>query len=444
MLNVLIADDDAQMRTYIREALDSKEYNFIEFDPLGQSYNNIKDLSIDIAIIDIYMPKIDGFSLKEKLVKSNILMETIFISGKEEDSLSVAAFEEGGHSFLTKPISAFQLRSTFSAAVHVRKVKGAVEQDINNNTCDKNENKKFCSLPKNIKNLISTYGPMDVPVLITGESGCGKEVVAECLHAHSQKSDNVLVSINCAALSPTLIESELFGHKAGAFTGATEDKEGFFDVAKDGTLFLDEVGDLPVNLQSKLLRVLDRNEFIPVGSTKIKKTNARILSATNRDLTKMIKNKTFRSDLYYRLHGVNIALKALREQKDRIPILISFFMEDSGNTFAKEAMDYMVELPWRGNIRELKTVCEILKMTKSRLIKKEDVVALTGPMNKVPTEKTSNVTYKEFKDNVMAPKEKEFFKKLLKDSRGNISQVARLSGLSRRYLYNKLKDLSLL
>lgn len=443
MINVLIADDDAQMRTYIKEALNSEEYNFIEFNPLT-SIETIPRLSVDVALIDICMPRIDGFELRKELIKKNPLMEVIFISGGEDESLPVQAFEEGGHSFLTKPISAFQLRSSFKAAIHIRNLKSDITISDNNCICGSDHINKPCYHPVNIKNQISTYGPLSVPVLITGESGSGKEVVAECLHKHSLKKDNKLISLNCAALSSTLIESELFGHEAGSFTGASKEKHGYFEVAKDGTLFLDEVGELPLELQAKLLRVLDKKEFVPVGSTSIKKTNARIISATNRDLTKMVVDGSFRSDLYYRLHGVNIFLKPLREQVERIPFLTSLFFEDSTISLSEEALKHMSVLPWRGNIRELKTVCEILKATCNKLITKEDVVALTGEINKVKKKSKDPRTYKEFKDTVMAPKEKIFFNKLLKESRGNISKVARVSGLSRRYLYDKLKDLDLL
>lgn len=441
MINVLIADDDKQMRTFIKEAIYSKDYNFYEYDPFKHD-ESIFETTFDIALIDIFMPRINGFQLKKILTKKNPFLEIIFISGEENELLSTQAVEEGCLSFLTKPITISQLKSSFKAAVHIRNIKNNTSNKSDINICDFDDSKS-CYHPLNIKNQIVTYGPLNLPVLITGESGSGKEVVAECLHKHSLKSEHNMISINCAALSSSLIESELFGHTSGAFTGAVKEKLGYFEIASKGTLFLDEIGELPLDLQTKLLRVLDKGEFTPVGSTVSKKTNTRIISATNRDLSKMVKNGKFRSDLYYRLHGVHISLKPLRKLKERIPFLISLFLKNN-YSLSEEALEFMSNLQWRGNVRELKTICEILNATCTKIITKDDIVSITGDPDDNSKDSRVPITYQEFKDKIMLPKEKIFFKNMLKETRGNISQVARISGLSRRYLYNKLKYLDLL
>ncbi len=440
--NILIADDEELMRLFIKDALSNGIDNIIEYNP--DNVDMIPDESIDVALIDIYMPFISGFELHKKLLERSPEMETIFISGKEDESLSEQVIEEGGHTFLTKPLSPLQVRSSVKAALYLRKLKNNGGQSSESCIDEKNGNKKMCCQPLDVKNLINTYAPLDVPILITGESGSGKEVVAECIHRHSSRCKCDMISLNCAALSPSLIESELFGHTAGSFTGASKSKSGYFEVADGGSLFLDEIGELPLELQAKLLRVLDKSEFVPVGSTTPKKIDIRIISATNKDLTEMVKQGTFRSDLYYRLHGANISLKPLREEKERIPLLVSFFFHDSKCVIGSEALNYMESLEWEGNIRELKTVCEILKATCTNTVTREDIISLTGTIGTKVSDTVLDESYKDFKDHVVLPKERLYFENLLNKCRGNISQVSRISGISRRHLYDKLNSLDLI
>lgn len=442
LANILIADDEELMRLFIKDALSNGINNISEYDP--DNGGPIPDETFDVALIDIYMPNISGFELHKKLLEKSPDMEVIFISGKDDESLSEQVIEEGGHTFLTKPISPVQVRSSVKAALYLRKLKGSNTQNSEICIDSKDDLQKMCCQSRDVKNLINTYAPLDVPILITGESGSGKEVVAECIHRHSSRHSNDMISLNCAALSPSLIESELFGHTAGSFTGASKSKSGYFEVADGGTLFLDEIGELPLELQAKLLRVLDKNEFVPVGSTTPKKVDIRIISATNRDLTEMVKEGTFRSDLYYRLHGANISLKPLREEKERIPKLVSYFFKDSNSVVGTEALDYMSSLEWDGNIRELKTVCEILKATCNNTVSRDDIVSLTGSIGTKVSEPIMDETYKDFKDHVVLPKERKYFENLLNKCRGNISQVSRISGISRRHLYDKLNSLDLI
>lgn len=445
MANILIADDEELMRKLMSAALSQYEDNIIMFDP-EKDFNNIPQESLDVALIDIYMPNISGFKLHKKLLERSPEMETIFISGRDDEKLSEEVVEKGGYTFITKPFTPSQIKSSVKAALYIRNLKSNKE---NNNklcvNCSSDEN-EFCCQPENVRAFIDIYGPMDIPVLISGESGSGKEVVAHCIHKHSKRKKNDMVSLNCAALSPTLIESELFGHKAGSFTGASKNKAGYFEVADNGTLFLDEIGELPLELQAKLLRVLDRNEIVPVGSTTPKKINVRVISATNRNLVEMINKGEFRSDLYYRLHGAEISLKPLREQKDRIPFLASLFVNAGSCTLTNDGADYLASLEWEGNIRELRTVCEILKSTCNSTITKNDIKRLISSIGikESGIEDTTIETYQEFKDHIVIPREKEYFESLLTKYRGNISQVSRISGISRRHLYDKLSSLDLI
>lgn len=445
MANILIADDEELMRKLMSEALGQTEDNIIMFDP-EKDYDNIPQESLDVALIDIYMPNISGFKLHKKLLEYSPDMETIFISGMDDENLSEDVVEVGGYTFLTKPFTPTQIKSSVKAALYIRNLKSNKENVSNlcvNCGADENE---LCSQPENVRAFIDVYGPMDIPVLISGESGSGKEVVAHCIHKHSERRKNDMVSLNCAALSPSLIESELFGHKAGSFTGASKNKAGYFEVADNGTLFLDEIGELPLELQAKLLRVLDRNEIVPVGSTTPKKINVRVISATNRNLVEMINRGEFRSDLYYRLHGAEISLKPLREQKDRIPFLASLFINGSSCTLTNDGANYLASLEWEGNIRELRTVCEILKSTCNSTITKNDIKRLISSIGikESGIEDSTIETYQEFKDHIVTPREKEYFESLLTKYRGNISQVSRVSGISRRHLYDKLSSFGLI
>lgn len=441
MANILVADDEELMRLFIKDALANGIDNVVDYDPVVHK-GKLPEGEFDVALIDIYMPNINGFELHKQLLENSPKMEVIFISGKEDESLSEQVIEEGGHTFLTKPISPIQVRSSVKAALYLRSLKSKTETQ--NNKCIHSNKDISCLQSLDVRNLINTYAPLDIPILITGESGSGKEVVAQCIHRHSSRKDNEMISLNCAALSPSLIESELFGHTAGSFTGASKAKAGYFEVADGGTLFLDEIGELPLELQAKLLRVLDKSEFVPVGSTTPKKVNVRIISATNRDLTTMIKDGAFRSDLYYRLHGASITLKPLRDQRDRIPFLASLFVNNDECTITNDASNYLSTLNWEGNIRELKTVCEILKATCKGIVSKENVIALTGTIGTSDQNDHLHGTYQDFKDSIVAPKEKEYFENLLNNARGNISQVSRVSGISRRHLYDKLSSLGLI
>jgi transcriptional regulator with PAS, ATPase and Fis domain len=278
-------------------------------------------------------------------------------------------------------------------------------------------------------------------VLITGESGTGKEVVARCAHNYSRRAREKFTAINCAGFTASLIESELFGHAQGAFTGATKTRHGYFEVTNGGTLFLDEIGDLPLELQSRLLRVLDKGEYNRVGETEVRRTDVRVISATNRDLNAMVSEGRFRADLFYRLRGAHIALAPLREHKEDIAPLVSHFLGDEPFAIAPDAMDALQSFDWPGNIRELKmTIAGLKGMAQGKIITGECVERILGLRRSGPGTTEQPLSYRRFKEQVLGAVEKKYFESLLECAHGNIAQAARYAGIDRKNFYEKLKQ----
>jgi DNA-binding NtrC family response regulator len=292
-----------------------------------------------------------------------------------------------------------------------------------------------------VKQKICELAPLDIPVLITGESGTGKENVARCVHQFSNRAAERFTAINCAGLTASLIESELFGHAQGAFTGASKTRHGYFEVTNHGTLFLDEIGDLPLELQSKLLRVLDKGEYCRVGETEFRTTDVRVISATNRDLEHMVKENLFRADLFYRLRGGRIKLAPLRERKEDIPALVAFFLGEKRCAVAPDAMSALQYFDWPGNIRELKmTMAALCGATSGKIITSECVKKILEMRGAAGWTMQIIPPYNQFKAGVLAAAEKEYFESLFECNQGNISQAARQAGMDRKNFYEKLKQ----
>jgi DNA-binding NtrC family response regulator len=291
-----------------------------------------------------------------------------------------------------------------------------------------------------VRRRISEVAPLDIPVMVTGESGTGKEVVARCIHEFSRRAKAPFTAVNCAGLSPGLIESELFGHAQGSFTGATKMKHGYFEVTDGGTLFLDEIGDLPLELQSKLLRVLDRGEYSRVGDTELRRADVRIICATNCDIREMVEHRKFRKDLYYRLQGAHIVLEPLNRRREDIPALIRHFISKEEFAVSPDAMKLLQAFEWPGNVRQLKMTMTNLKgICVNRIIAKENVHHVLGFGNK-GQDVAGLPTYREFKEKVIAASEREYFKSVLESSEGNMTTAARAAGMDRKNFYEKLKQ----
>jgi len=293
-----------------------------------------------------------------------------------------------------------------------------------------------------ITRQIYELAPIDLPVLITGESGTGKDLVAKSIHQNSPRKDKPFIAINCGGLTASLIESELFGHIQGAFTGAVRTKHGLFGAAEGGTLFLDEIGELPVELQSKFLRVLDTGEYYQVGNNVSRKANVRIVSATNQDLAEMINKKQFRQDLYYRLSGGLIKLLPLRERSEDVPALVAHFCE-ANSSFSTGALNVMKQFEWPGNIRELAMVIKTLQgICPNEMITEENVERVLSVH--YGQEMSNNIlSFRDSKALILQDFESTYFTNLLKLSKDNLTKAAAIAGMDRKNLRDKLKQLNL-
>lgn len=372
MTKVLVIDDDKPIRRTLSEILSFEKY---EVDTAENGYEGLKLLKnqkYDVVFCDIKMPQIDGLEVLEKAIEMGIEVPFVMISGHGNIQTAVSSLKMGAFDFIEKPLDLNMLLNVIKSAESrsnlIVKSKSLVK---------KTTSKKIKSLKTNIigesvpilkvKEIISKVANSDARVLITGSNGSGKELVAKSIHENSSRSKAPFIDVNCAAIPSELIESELFGHEKGAFTGANTMRKGKFELANGGTLFLDELGDMSLSAQAKVLRVLQENIIQRVGSEKEIKVNVRVLAATNKDLFEEIKNHRFREDLFHRIGVILIHVPSLSERKEDIPLLLDYFLQplkESYNkqdlVFTNKAIKMLQSLPWTGNIREFRNVVERL------------------------------------------------------------------------------------
>ncbi len=367
---ILVIDDDTSLRRVLEYNLQEEGYE-VQAASSGEEGLYLFGQSLpDLIITDMKMTGMDGLmvlrSIKERSPETLVIIITAF--GTVD--VAVEAMKAGAYDYITKPFNRDELRLTVKKALQYS---GLTEENkrLKSELSDKADFRTIVGSSKEMEkvfDVIRKVADTEAAVLITGESGTGKELVARSLHANSSRRDAPFVAINCAAIPRDLLESELFGHLKGAFTGAVKDKIGKFQAAEGGTLFLDEVGELPVELQPKLLRALQEKEVEPVGGTKIQKLDVRVVSATNLDIDKAIADGTFREDLYYRLSVIPIHLPPLRQRRKDIPLLIKYFCAKHGSdkvSFDKDAFETLVMYPWPGNVRELENAVERLLIMRN-------------------------------------------------------------------------------
>ena len=388
MQKILIVEDEKSISNILENILsDEIQGSEITIAENGlDAYKLIEKNDFDLIISDIKMPKLSG---NELLTQSlSIKPESVFlmISGHADIETAVSCLKNGAYDFISKPIDINRLITSVKNALEKKDLQNTKNSLIKENTqLKKKVSKKYQMIGespalKNIQNMIEKVAPSDARVLITGSNGSGKELVAHAIHSLSERSKNPIVEVNCAAIPSELIESELFGHIKGSFTGAIKDKQGKFEQANGGTLFLDEIGDMSLVAQAKVLRALQENKVSPVGSDKEIKVDVRVLAATNKDLKKEIEAGKFREDLYHRLSVIEIHVPSLDERKDDIPILVKHFAklisEEQGTSvkeFDDKAIKALQNFSWTGNIRELRNVVERLIILGSNPVTAEDV-----------------------------------------------------------------------
>jgi len=459
-MKILIADDDKRIREAIRfSLLDSKD-EVDEVGTIAELNSLIQKNNYDLLILDIHFPDGSGIEFYKKMkVEYKIDIPTLCISGAATASEAAAAVKYGVFDYLEKPISIERLKTTiYRLQQHQLWVQSTYESVMNNSDLSNfiiGESPFIKKLRKDILN----YATKDFKVLITGETGTGKEVVAKSLWGNSKRNKKPLVSINAAAIPESLFESELFGHKKGSFTGALTDKLGKVSLAHQGTLFIDELGDLSLHSQVKLLRFLESGEIQKVGSLEEEKVDVKVIAATSKDLLKEMNEGRFRSDLFYRLNLIQIHLLPLRDRKEDVIPLIYHFMKQcclkyelNFKQIDDEGIDYLLNYQWPGNIRELKNCAEKMAILDGTMIRKNDISSI-HPMLQSTLNQTFNshsasvdssfnfdgLTYKEFR----ARSDFHFLNSILKKTEGNISEAARLLNLDRSTLHQKIKDLKI-
>jgi DNA-binding NtrC family response regulator len=436
--SILAVDDNRNALEIIRRILSQSGYQVITCKNVQDAVNLLDGHHFDLVITDMKMPKHSGFELIRHISENFYDTAVIMITGYPSIEGAVEAIKIGADDFLAKPYTEDELmavvRQTFERLTAQRAAQSTLELDASYGIVGNSKPMK------KVFKLIAKAATMNANVLISGESGTGKELVARAIHYNSPRSSAAFVPVNCTAIPESLVESELFGHEKGAFTGANTTRAGFFEVATSGTLFLDEIGDASQSLQAKLLRVLQNKEIIRVGSSQVIKVDARIVAATNKDLLDLIEKKLFREDLYYRLDVIDIPIPPLRKRSEDVPLLIQHITaelaEEIGGeplSFSDRAMNAMMAYSWPGNVRELENL--IQKLTVSVDHNGVEIVDLPGAMR-------FSIDHKAGLNRSLAAVENEHIQNVLASVDGNKTQAAKILKIDRKTLRVKLKRIA--
>ena len=442
---VLIVDDEESIIQSLQGILTDEGFEVISASRGAEALEKIDEVMPDIVLLDIWMPGMDGIETLIKIKESHSELQVVMMSGHGTIETAVKATKLGAYDFIEKPLSIEKLLLVIHNAVGYSRLEEQIYL-LREQTKDKYNLTGDSDPVRQLKEQIKIVAPTNAWVLISGENGTGKELVARAIHRLSQRSLKPMVEVNCAAIPEELIESELFGHEKGAFTGATTMKKGKFDLAHEGTLFLDEIGDMSLKAQSKTLRILQEQKFERVGGARTIHVDVRVIAATNKDLEAEIEKGRFRDDLYFRLNVIPIRVPPLRERTPDIPALVKEFLKETAintNTAPKEfsegALEVLKRYHWPGNIRELRNLVErLVIMTQGREVRAEDIPA---PFNKEADEETELSstlkagTFREARENF----EKAFLTSKLREFKWNVSQTADAIGMERSNLHKKIK-----
>lgn len=436
MIQILVIDDEDPIRNLLARMIELEGYKVWKASDCQSALKLLKAQPFDVVLCDVFLPDGNGVDFIREIKKHRPDAEVILLTAHGNIPDGVQAIKNGAFDYITKGDDNRKIIPTISRAVdEVEKKKGKVAPPVSYSF------ESIIGSSNGLKQavaLVRKVADTDVPVLLTGETGTGKEVFSHAIHYASPRSQYPIMAINCSAFSKDLLESELFGYKAGAFTGAMKDKPGLFEVANHGTVFLDEIGEMAFDLQARLLRVLETGEYIKVGDTKPTKVDVRIISATNRDLKKEIENGHFREDLYFRLSVFQIHLPPLRERKEDIEILAETFLKRFSAKLKKEikgmtseVVDILKGAEWRGNIRELKNVME-----RSAIVCDEEVTVQDLPIDLQCAGMDEEQGKEEFE---LAVIEQKHITKVLQYTRGNKTEAARLLKIGLATLYRKIE-----
>ncbi len=445
---ILVVDDELSQRQMLKANLSLDGYQVFEAEDGTDAIRRVSEEFFDLILMDNRMSQMDGIEALREIKNISPGIPIIIITAYASVETAVEALQAGAHDYLTKPLDVDELRIKIRQTLEFWRLK---HDNLFHRRRLENlfEASKIVGRSPKMKDILETVGmvaPTEATVLILGESGTGKELIANALHQGSTRADKRFIKVNCAVLNENLLESELFGHEKGAFTGATSTKQGKFEFADGGSLFLDEVGDMSLNLQSKVLRVLQEQEFQRVGGNKDIKVDVRIIAATNKMLSEEVKKATFREDLYYRLNVVPIDLPPLRERREDVPLLVDHFLriyneKNSRNVqgFHPRALDALMRYSWPGNIRELENVVE-----RTVILTREDYVAFQELPQQIQ-EASGDTLSEQARDGIRSgmtikEMERELIISTLEDNDNNRTRSARILGITRRTLQHKLKE----
>ncbi len=443
LYRILIVDDEESQREQLSGFLKKQGFNVTTAELGMEAISLCKDKSFEVALIDLKMPGMDGIELLKKLKESNPEIQVIMMTAYGSVETAVDAMKLGAYHYVNKPINLEELKLNINKALesyHVLVENKYLKEQLE----EKYKDIHIIGNSKAIKEVLSTVSRVaktKSTVLVKGASGTGKELVARAIHALSDRADQRFIPVSCAALPETLFESELFGHERGAFTGAIKRREGRFELADGGTLFLDEVGDIPLETQVKLLRVIESQEFDRLGGKETLKVDVRIISATNQDLERKIREKSFREDLYYRLNVISILIPPLRERKEDILLLVDHFVKKANQKCGRsirgitpEVKDIILNYDWPGNVRELENVIERgVVLSRTDVIDKGDLpyfgLVSDKSFEHIPPASLS-----------LKDVEKDHILRVLKEANWNLNKAAEILGIHRNTLRLKMRE----
>jgi two-component system, NtrC family, nitrogen regulation response regulator NtrX len=443
--NILLVDDESGIRESLGALLRDEGYEVEAVASGEECVDRLGRHNFDLVLLDVWLPKMDGLETLDRVQAREKPPVVLMISGHGNIETAVRATKLGAFDFIEKPLSIEKTMLAVRNALEYLRL----EEENRRLRAELEEKHQILggSIPmKALRQQIALTAPTNGRVLIYGESGTGKELVARALHAHSTRRDKPFVEVNCAAIPEELIESEMFGHRKGSFTGASEDKVGKFQNADGGTLFLDEIGDMSLKTQSKVLRVLEEQRVEPIGSNKPVKVDARVIAATNKKLEEEISRNLFREDLFYRLNVIPFYVPALRERTEDIPVLASHFLSEFCEAYGKKpkefsapAVEVLLAYPWPGNVRELKNLVErLVIMCPAQSIEPHHL----PPELFRGASKSPQKPYESLQE-ARSAYEREFVLRKLEEHRWNMTKAAAALGLERSHLYRKMRTLGI-
>ena len=440
MEKILIVDDDVSVLKVLQMRLESAQYAVVAASDAREAKKRLEEETFDIALFDLRLAEGSGIDLMKGIRDIDPELPVIILTAFGTIESAVEAMKEGAYSYLTKPFDTRELFVQIRNGIEKSKLSREVKR-LRTMMRDDFEGQSIIGHSEAMKRVfdaVALAAETDSNVFISGESGTGKGMVARALHQLSKRMDKPFVPINCAAIPATLLESELFGFEKGAFTGAVASKKGLFVQADKGIIFLDEISEIPLHMQGKLLKAIEEKEFYPLGSHKTVKVDVRIVSASNREIEKEVEKGTFRSDLFYRVHVVPIKVPPLRDRKEDIPILVEHFLakmaeklEKPAKSLSPAALQKLMLYAWPGNVRELENIieCAVVMSTENSI--SEDLIIVPGQKDEKHTFKPLKESKQDF--------ERDYLVQLMKISRGNVSRASKLAGKYRADLYELLE-----